>query len=318
MYIEIFRKIFFPSLDRKQSEAVSAGYRFAHYTSAATATLILQNQELWLRSTEVMNDHTEVVHGARGMYRSLSTDTGEKFYRAINSCHENSSADLKQILNDRLPLMLTDTFISCLSEHKSEDDKLGRLSMWRAYGGDAGVAIVFRQAPLLSQSISTGAYTYPVMYGGDVNALAEIHQITNAISQNVELVKQMPREQFLNILIESLRNIAIATKHEAFLEEREWRLVACPTFLESKYLTHEVRCVGSISQVVQVLHIGKAAEDGITELSVNELIDRVLIGPTEYARVLYRSMVELLKKRGVQNAHERVHITDIPLRSNQR
>lgn len=318
MSIEIFRKIFFPSLDRKRSEAMNAGYRFAYYTSAATATSILQNQELWLRSTEVMNDHTEVMHGARGMYRSLSTDVGENFYRAIDSCHENSSTDLKQLLNDRLPFMLADTFISCLSEHKGEDDKLGRLSMWRAYGGDAGVAIVFRQAPFLSQSVSVGAYTYPVIYGGDVNALAEIHQIANAINQNIDLVKQIPRDQFLNALIESLRSIAIATKHEAFAEEREWRLVACPTFLESKYLTQEVRCVGSISQVVQVLHIGKAAEDGITELLPNELIDRILIGPTEYARVLYRSMVELLKKRGVQNAHERVHITDIPLRSNQR
>lgn len=295
-----------------------AGYRFAYYTSAATASLILQNQELWLRSTEVMNDHSEVMHGARGMYRSLSTEIGESFYQAVDSCHPNSSSELKQLLSDRMPFMLADTFISCLSEHEAGQDDLGRLSMWRAYGGESGVAIVFRQAPFLSENIRVGAYTYPVMYGGAVSALAEIYQVANGIKDNVQLIKEIPRQQFLDLLLESLRSIAIATKHEAFLEEREWRLVACPTLLESKYLTQEVRCVGSVSQVVQVLHIGKAAKDGIAELSPDQIIDRILIGPTEYARVLFRSMVELLKRLGVENAHERVHITDIPLRNNQR
>lgn len=318
MSIEIVRKVFFPSLDRKRTEAVDAGYRFAYYTSAATATLILQNQQLWLRSTQVMNDHSEVVHGAKGMYRSLSTDIGKAFYAAIDSCHSNASSELQKLLDDRLPFMLADTFISCLSEHEKSDDKLGRLSMWRAYGGDAGVAIVFRQAPFLSEEISVGAYTYPVMYGSEVSALAEIHEVSKRVTEHNDLIKAIPRQQFLDLLLESLRSIAIATKHEAFAEEREWRLVACPTFLSSKYLTQEVRCVGSISQVVQVLHIGEAATDGISELSPDELIDRILIGPTEYAHVLYRSMVEILKKLGVQNAHERVHITDIPLRSNQR
>jgi hypothetical protein len=264
-----------------------------------------------------MNDHSEVLHGARGMYRSLTSDIGSTFYEVIDSCHSNASEEIKSLVSDRMPYMLADTFISCLSEHAPEDN-LGRFSMWRAYGGEAGVAIIFRQAPFLSEHISIGAYSYPVMYGGDLSAGEEIQKISNKIQDERDIVKRIPRDIFIELVIQSLRSIAIATKHEAFKEEREWRVVACPTLIKSKYLKQEVRCIGAVAQVVQILDIGQAAADGFAELSPNNLIDRVLIGPTEYSRVLYRSMVELLKEHGVANAHERVHITDIPLRANQR
>ena len=59
--------------------------------------------------------------------------------------------------------MRTDTYLTCVSEHKAEEDTLGRLSMWRAYyGGTNGVALVMDiaafQAPGPSDVLNI--YTY--------------------------------------------------------------------------------------------------------------------------------------------------------------
>jgi len=318
MSYDLIRSIFFPSFARRRDDAIDHRHRFAYYTTAATASLILSKQELWLRSTGVMNDHSEVEHGAESVFRSLSTDVGEKFLSTIEACHPGASKSVTDRLRDWLPAILGDTFISCLSEHGAEDDQYGRLSMWRAYGGDTGVAIVFKQEPFLSSQINIGAYTYPVIYGNATSVLCEIHEITNNISVNKSIVSALPESQFVEFLFQSLRACAIATKHKAFLEEKEWRIVACPSLFTSPYLTQEVRSIGAVSQLVQVLDIGAAAKGGIRALEPNNLIDRILIGPTQYQHVLHRSMVEDLRRVGVQNPHEKVHITDVPLRSNQR
>ena len=43
------------------------------------------------------------------------------------------------------------TYITCVSEHQDSEDKHGRLSMWRAFGGGTGtrVGIVFEEDSVL-------------------------------------------------------------------------------------------------------------------------------------------------------------------------
>lgn len=69
------------------------------------------------------------------------------------------------------------------------------------------------------------------------------------------------------------------------------------------------------------LEIGRTAKSGIMELEPNHLIDKAIIGPTEYKEskeILKRAMTEQLKAAGVENAQDKVHATHIPLRPNQR
>jgi hypothetical protein len=48
--------------------------------------------------------------------------------------------------------------------------------------------------------------------------------------------------------------------------------------------------------------------------SIGDLIDRIIIGPTLYAKTIAESFVEKLKQDGVNDASQRVIVTDVPLR----
>jgi hypothetical protein len=48
--------------------------------------------------------------------------------------------------------------------------------------------------------------------------------------------------------------------------------------------------------------------------SIPSLINRVIIGPTEYPLALSEAFVQLLEEAGVQEAASKVCVSDIPLR----
>ena len=57
------KRIFFQYTELKTREISAAGGRFVYYTTAETATCILRNKQIWMRSTAAMNDYLEVEHG---------------------------------------------------------------------------------------------------------------------------------------------------------------------------------------------------------------------------------------------------------------
>lgn len=315
------RKIFFPSLERKRREAILKGYHFAYYTTADTATQILSTMKIWLRSTGVMNDHSEVEHGAGIVFEVLKSDAGKRYLDAVESVWSGAADELRRRINDFLPIILGDTFITCLSEHMPKiDDIHGKLSMWRAYGGENGVAIVLNRAPILSEKTDVGAYAHPVSYAGRIAVHSDLLEVAHKLVLEKTELRQLPEQQFIELLFQGLRAHAVATKHEAFSEEREWRVVASPMLMpvSSPFIKQEVKCIGSVSQIVQILDLRAAANSGMHELEPKHLINRILIGPTLYPTVIFRSMVKLLGDLGVEDPHTRVHITRVPLRNNQR
>jgi len=265
-----------------------------------------------------MNDHSEVEHGAKCVYETLNSAIGTSFFSEIDLCHPGASTKIKERLNNWMPLILGDTFITCLSEHTNTDDSYGRLSMWRAYGGNSGVAIIFKQEAFLSEEVDLGAYTSPVLYENRTGVFGDIHQITNSIQNNHEFLRAFTPDQFVEIAFHALRFYAITTKHPAFIEEKEWRIVCSPSIKTTQYLSQDVESIGAISQVVVKLDIDAAAKNGIPGCAPNDLIDRILIGPTDYPEITYRAMVKLLSSVGAIDASNKVHITNVPLRQNQR
>ena len=51
-----------------------------------------------------------------------------------------------------------ETYISCLSLHEPWEDRIGRLSMWRAYGD---VALIINNTPLTAVTDRLGVYLDP-------------------------------------------------------------------------------------------------------------------------------------------------------------
>ena len=119
--------------------------RFVHYTRAEAAMKILKSKQVWMRKSMCMNDYMEVLHGIRYLEDIFTSKLGDRFKFVLNGLFPDLALKMPTMfVNSKLKL-LTDTYITCVSEHNSgPEDVYGRLSMWRAYGGNSGVALVMQ------------------------------------------------------------------------------------------------------------------------------------------------------------------------------
>lgn len=91
-------------------------------------------------------------------------------------------------------------------------------------------------------------------------------------------------------------------------------MIHSPTVNPSEFVTHEVRSINGVPQEIYKVKLKSDPVNGITGLSPNELINRIIIGPTDYPLVMYKTFVNLLEKAGVEDAANKVWVSDIPLR----
>ena len=165
-----FNKLFFSESESRIQKIKENQIQFAHYTSTPVAISILQNKEIWLRNTNLMNDHSEVTHGITLLKQFQSKHHEWKRLRnLLDSCGDGVYAEIFNYFEKLLPKIVSQTYICCLSEHKDDEDVYGRLSMWRAYGGNSGAAIIFNNSILDLAPQEIGVYMTPVSYKTDNN-----------------------------------------------------------------------------------------------------------------------------------------------------
>ena len=160
--------LLFPYATGRMAAIRSTGKSFVHYTSAFAAKEIIKQKSVWMRNAAVMNDFLEVEHGHRCLeYAWNETRVGKNFSAAVDSIYPGMSKALRDDFDARRDERLSETYLISISEHGNDlvnEDKYGRLSMWRAYGGTTNVALVMDNLPFLSESHATRAYTSPVLY----------------------------------------------------------------------------------------------------------------------------------------------------------
>jgi hypothetical protein len=308
-------EIFFPTVASAMQRGTGGDFRLAYYTSAETAMRILEKQEVWLRNTAVMNDYMEVQHGMECLAEAWRNSDGAKRVKAIlEELNAGAVERLEKTYNSWHDTIHSDTFITCVSEHQASEDQHGRLSMWRAYGGKAGVAFVFKPDFLAQETHAIGAYSHPVSYldgggfAGGLNALAERMEAAKSF------LKERKADEMHNTAFALLLWAAIATKHPGFAEEREWRVVAIPSLWKSKVLQPSIELIRGIPQPVLKLPLRNYPEHNITNLGVADLLDRVVIGPCDNPGILGRAFIKLLEQAGVADPAKKVKISNIPLR----
>jgi hypothetical protein len=190
--------------------------------------------------------------------------------------------------------------------------------MWRAYGGEAGVALVINGDVMFRESDVLAAYSMPVAYLDDSGLRQNLAEIVDVIGSNADLVKLIGREATRDTIFNMLRYATVCTKHPAFAEEREWRVVASPALQSSPLVPVEVETVGGIPQRVLKMGLKDQPDQGLVGLEPDKLIDRVLIGPCEHADAIYQAMWLGLTEAGVSEPEKKIYKTGIPLRPNQR
>jgi hypothetical protein len=261
-----------------------------------------------------MNDVSEVRYGLERLWKTYrESKAGEQFRSVLNEIFPGSIEEIQKRFNGWTPEFFTNTFLTCFSEHRDEEDDHGRLSMWRAYGKAAGIALVIKNSVLLQPADGLGAYSSPVAYLNDQQFEKHFTQIVENISSEAEFLRTKEREEIINRIFHMLRFAALSTKHPAFEEEREWRILYTPSLQESRWITHEVIALNGVPQLIYKLPLENITEVGLVA-RIPDLLDRVIIGPTAFPIALFRAFEQLLTDADTKDTGKRIVVSGIPLR----
>src|SRR5208282_4236496 len=107
----------------------------------------------------------EVEYGLNHLsYVYRETESGKNFQLALNQIFPGIAEEVAQLLDNWRLHFITDTYFTCVSEHDAKEDTFGRLSMWRAYSEETGVALVLNNSVFVNPSPGFAAYAIPVAY----------------------------------------------------------------------------------------------------------------------------------------------------------
>lgn len=108
---------------------------------------------------------------------------------------------------------------------------------------------------------------------------------------------------------------AVSLKHEGFKEERECRVICLPDLNASKLMSRSIEAVGAVPQTIYKIPLEDNPAEDVVGVSIPQLIDRIIIGPSEYPFPMYQAFAAGLEDAGVKNPGSRVIISGIPLRT---
>lgn len=300
--------------------------KLIHYTSATVAREIIEKEQLWLRKTTFMNDYSEIIYGKQYFDNLLEHP---KFAFILNnilkpfSYVKNNLIDFKQIYHQIINNVEKKIYISCLSEHLPEEDTIGRLSMWRAYGNSSGVALVIN--PKLLEKLTPTFITSPIIYSTEkltenlIKILKDIDAIIKKDFKNIQ-----KSDVLLKKMIFSLSYVVyiyvITLKHKGFWEEREWRIILSLFFPEhiasaiaSKQIERSIENIKGNPEVIYKLNLKKFS---FINPKGESLLEKIIIGPTANSEILVDSFSEILKNKGFDDEQIKnmITVSNIPLR----
>lgn len=294
-----------------------ASARFVHYTSAEAALSIISGKRIWMRNTTCMADYREVQHGF-DMLNSFFLDTGRKaqFVTAFDECFPNVGADAIALFNQWWNDIRFNTYVASVSEHDDSEDFHGRLSMWRAFGGNSGRVAIVLKVPWFTEAGEALRIQFsPVSYMGQDEVYDEVFRVIGNVRQNVEFLWEAGRETLIGYIFMMLSAGVTCVKHEGFHEEREWRAIYAPKRVPSLLMEQVTATVGGIPQTVFKLPLDAGVSAAIANLDFANLFDRLIIGPSQYAGAMAESFMNALAAAGVPDVAKRVCISGIPIRT---
>lgn len=117
-----------------------------------------------------------------------------KFVAAFDAGHPGAAGEAFKLYDAHFQNNVFRTYIACLSEHDPENDSMGRLSMWRAYGrGRAGVALVLNKEPFFGNVPFVGFFASPVVYLRDKQVREYLEKVVVSAANEHEFLKTLSR-----------------------------------------------------------------------------------------------------------------------------
>jgi len=314
---EILHKIFMPYADQCIEAKIKSKQRLVHYTTAAGALGILSTKSLWLRNALVMDDFSEVQTGFAELSKYFQDEKKRgRFSQAFDGVNSNTLRLAIERFDQWWGHVQTNTFLACFSEHAESEDAIGKLSMWRAFGkSETGVALVLR-FPEKYAALPLKLMLRPVMYLDTPDRIeAELSQVVTNVESNYPFLNTLDPDRIVNALFYMLVLTTVTTKHQGFYEEREYRLCYFPLLNKSDFITDQTVTIHGIPQVVHKVPLENNTEQGIHGMSLNELLDRVIIGPSQYSLSIAQSLSRAMERAGVDKPDSKIAISNIPIRT---
>lgn len=289
----------------------------AHYTSVTNLDNIVRGKELWLSNPLAMNDLQEVRFGIDQSTNQFLNHQGIRSACGNAFRHSVLTSAYRQYVSQFERVHSFDVYVACFSEHDVGDFD-GRLTMWRGYGANGGgAALVFDSSKLPVQTDSSLVLTR-VRYGSDQGRVNWIEKKLDGFAELLD--KTQPHQDDLYLaayaLFDRFALFAVSTKHNAFDEEREWRLVYM------KHRRSEAEIEGMLGYSVGPMgvqpklkySIERRGQDGLPHMSLSTLLDRVILGPTATGPLALKSIQRMLDMNQLGNLRERVYLSSIPYR----
>lgn len=309
----------FFSWGKAREAEVTEDVKFAHYTSAQVAMDILRAKEddrcLWLRNAMLMNDFSEIEYGQSLLRLSLGTEQIRN--HMVHVCGEIHDDIIKvfTLLDQEVYAIKRSTYLLSLALHEGKELHQGKLSMWRAYGGDANVCLLLNPQAFMTPQTAYDVSIAPVDYGGPERFLEGLNSLMAGMERNRDLLREVgPEIVSLNFKL-ALDVMILSTKHPGFEEENEWRLIhrAQLNPMENSPPS-KIVSINGIVQKVFYLPMRNIPEHDVHNADLNSLLHKIIIGPTPNPDLVWEGFVELLTHSGVENPADKVDMCRIPLR----
>lgn len=307
-------EIFFPSQLRQVQLISSENRKFSHYTTAESALNILQSRQVWMRNAAIMNDFSEIEYGLALLNGAYGSEDGAALKALLDSVHTGFCDELNTLFNGWLSHFRTETYVISLSEHLPHENETGRLSMWRAYGGSTGVALVLNATPFLTSNNNLKAYSSLVEYLDEDGFRLRFREILDQMIEKCSIWTSLDRKFLMSYIFTVFRFAVICTKHPGFHEEREWRVVYAPTLEPSATIMRSLGSIKGVPQAFYKLPLRHSPDDGLIGADIPSLLERLIVGPSQYPLTTAKAFVAVLADLGVENASDRVCVSNIPLR----
>lgn len=289
----------------------------AHYTSMDVLEKIVSSDELWLSNPLFMNDLQEVRGGL-----SMSTDILFQSSDIISACGSQERLDIFRnsylhYLSEFDTKYLLDVYVFCLSEHE-ETETDGRLSMWRGYGRNGNGAALIFNTDFITRRDEAPIIFAKVKYASDAERtewlserLAHICNIIKIYNIDDSLLHQLSFHYF------NISKIASLTfKHHGFSEEREWRLIYMPDRDPRGLLSDGFHYIVGNRGVEPKLRlpIRPLPLDPPQDWTFNNILERIILGPSLASPLAVNSVRKMLNKIGKSEFCNKVTASGIPLR----
>ena len=141
------------------------------------------------------------------------------------------------------------------------------------------------------KNMTLGAELSPVTYFTEGEFASELNAVVANIAANQEFLQSIDPAMLQAQLHAMLVSAMVCLKHEGFHEEREWRVIHSPARHPGEHIHSSIEVIGGLPQRVYKVPLRSDTEAGLTGLNPSEMIDRIIIGPTQYPFAMFDALV---------------------------